>query len=130
MRNPVLKTARRWYYRQKILDWLKAMESPFYNAINFNVLEISCTTFHINDNHREKLCFTQLSTKIYWNRSLAASYLFPMLTIPLLHIKQYRCFDSSNRQKTNDCSFSNFYDKIWVGFCLKTGKPFFSEISF
>ena len=26
--------------------------------------------------------------------------------------------------------FSNFYDKIWFGFCLYTWKPFSSEISF
>ena len=30
-------------------------------------------TFHAVDTHRQKLCFTQFSTRIYWNRSFAAS---------------------------------------------------------
>ena len=33
----------------------------------------------MNDTHRGKLCFTQLSTRIYWNRSLTASELSDML---------------------------------------------------
>ena len=28
------------------------------------------------------------------------------------------------------CSFSKFYSKIWVSFCLNTGKRFFLEVSF
>ena len=34
----------------------------------------------VNDTHDEKLCFTQFSTIIYWNGSLAASDLFPVFT--------------------------------------------------
>ena len=33
-----------------------------------------------NDTYREKLCFTQFNTRIYLNRSLAASNLFNMFT--------------------------------------------------
>ena len=36
--------------------------------------------FLVNDNHREKLYFTQFSARIYWNRSLAASELFLIFT--------------------------------------------------
>ena len=32
--------------------------------------------FFLNINHRGKLCFTELSTRIYWNRSLVTSGLF------------------------------------------------------
>ena len=39
--------------------------------------------------------------------------------------------DSSNRQwKWMVASFSNFYGKIWVGFCLNIRKRFFLEFSF
>ena len=38
---------------------------------------------YVNDTHREKLCFTHFSTRIYWNRSLAASDLFHMFTQPI-----------------------------------------------
>ena len=39
--------------------------------------------------------------------------------------------DSSNKQwKWMIAPFSKFYSKIWVGFCLNTGKHFFLEISF
>ena len=34
----------------------------------------------LNNTHRKKLCSTQFSTKIYSNRTLAASGLFPMFT--------------------------------------------------
>ena len=37
-----------------------------------------------NDNHKRKLCFSQISTIIDWNRSLVASDLFHMFhTVPL-----------------------------------------------
>ena len=35
---------------------------------------------------------------------------------------QFAQCDWSNRQKMNDCSFSHFYGKTWVDFCLNTGK--------
>ena len=46
--------------------------------------------------HRRKLCFTQFSTRIYWNRSLTASDFFHIFTInyviyfPLSNIQEYR----------------------------------------
>ena len=36
--------------------------------------------FKIYDIHRYTLCFTQFTTRIYWNRSLAASDIFYMFT--------------------------------------------------
>ena len=36
--------------------------------------------------------------------------------------KKYSCF--SNRIKLMIAPFANFYGKIWVGFCLNTGKHF------
>ena len=38
--------------------------------------------------------------------------------------------DSSDTQKREAASFSKVYDKIYVGFCLNTGKRFFLEVSF
>ena len=44
-------------------------------------------------------CFTQFSTRTYWNRSLTTSDLFPMFT---------QLGDSSNRQIMNGCSCQHF----------------------
>ena len=38
------------------------------------------SNFFLNVNHREKLCFTEFSTRIYWNSSLVASGLFFLFT--------------------------------------------------
>ena len=84
-----------------------------------------------DDTHREKLCFIQFSTKNGW---LAASDLFHMFTqwIKFVHsiihvrVKMFEKCDSSNRQKKwMVAPFSKFYGKVWVGFCLNTGKRFF-----
>ena len=42
--------------------------------------EASPQNIYVNNTHREKMCFTQSNTRIYWNRSLATSYIFHMLT--------------------------------------------------
>ena len=76
--------------------------------------------------HREKLCFTQFSRVIYWNRSLAASDLFLMFTqsinIQLSQIKKYICLKKDihkiDRWEMVAPSIT-FYGQIWVGFCLK-----------
>ena len=36
----------------------------------------------LNFNHREKLCFTEFSTRNYWNKRLVASGLFLLFTQP------------------------------------------------
>ena len=62
------------------------------------------TLFCINDTHREKMCFTQFSTK---NGCLAASDLFNMFTqsvkfytfhYHVLRVQMFEKCDSSNRQ--------------------------------
>ena len=52
------------------------------------------TRFPLNDSNTEKLCFTQFTTSIFWNRSLAPSDLLVytiswVLNILLSHIKEY-----------------------------------------
>ena len=37
--------------------------------------------------------------------------------------------ESSNRQKQLAASFNWFYDHMWCGFCLNTGKLWFVEVS-
>ena len=44
-------------------------------------------------------------------------------------VQMFEKGDSSNRQKTKAAPFGMFYFKIWVGFCLNTGKRFFLEAS-
>ena len=89
-------------------------------------------------------CFTQ-----YRNGWLAASDLFNMFTQSInfhtFHY-QYRCLKNVIHQikdvkelssltflikytvKMDGCSFHQFYSKIWVSFCLNTGKRFSLEV--
>ena len=53
--------------------------NQIYQLYLFNN-EASCHHIYVNDTHKEKLCFTQSNTRIYWNRSLAMSDIFHMLT--------------------------------------------------
>ena len=47
--------------------------------------------------------------------------------------QEYRCLKNMIHQTDSEkrivTPFSKFYGKIWVGFCLNTGKPFFLEVS-
>ena len=45
----------------------------------------------LSDTYREKLCYTQFSTRIYWNKSLAASELFHMFTQSVKTYTSYCC---------------------------------------
>ena len=76
----------------KELPWIKKkkknnkiLHAKFICAISFN------------NAHREKLCLTQFSTRIYWNRSLAASDLFHMF-IQSIKFHTFNC----NILKNND----------------------------
>ena len=89
------------------------------------------TAYAINDAHRNKLRFTQFSTKIYRNRKLAAFDLFHLLTQSFkfytfhCHILQStdvwtRWFINpwNKQKKWTVAPFSDFYGIIWIGFCL------------
>ena len=45
---------------------------------------------NFNDTHREN-CFIQFNTRIYWNRSLAASDLFDMFTQSVIVLITFCC---------------------------------------
>ena len=71
-----------------------------------------------NDTHMEELCFIQFSTRIYWNRSLAASDLFHMFTqsvkFSIFHT-EYRCLkkviheiDTKNKNCYAEDAFKTF----------------------
>ena len=93
---------------------------------------------NFNDSHRKKLCFTQFSIRIYWNRSLADSDLFHMFTYLIksytFHYHILKSTDVWKRsfinRKWTVAPFSKDYGKIRVGFCLNTGKRFYLEVSF
>ena len=80
------------------------------------------TSSNVNDTHREKLQ-EQLKTKICINRILATSDYCLQNQCLLFRL---RCFNKVihqiNRKLAVTYSFKKFYGKIWVGFCLKTGK--------
>ena len=78
-----------------------------------------------NDTHREKLCFTQFRTRISWRR-LAAAVLVHMFTPSVKFYIVTHQIDG----KWTVVHFRKFHSKIWVGFCLNTGKCFFLEVSF
>ena len=90
----------------------------------------------LNDNHRKKLCFTKFSTRTYWNKGLAASGLFYMLTQSSKfykfhwHMLRKKIIHQIDREWRMVVPFSKFYGKIWVGLSLNTGKRFFLEVSF
>ena len=47
-----------------------------------------------------------------------------------MKVQMFEKSDSSNRQsKKIAAPLSKFYGKIWVGFCLNTGKRFFLEMN-
>ena len=93
--------------------------------------------FFVNDTQREKLCFIQISTRMDGWLLLTFFYMF---TQPIkfyyiftyqVRLQMFEKCDSSNRhQKWMVAHSSTFYDKIWLGFCLNTGKLFFLEASF
>ena len=95
-------------------------------------------SFLFNDTHREKLCHTQFSPRIYWNRSLALLTFFTITQ--LIEFYKFHCYILKSirfkkvihqiDRKWKVAPFSNFCGKIWVGFCLNIGKPFFLEILF
>ena len=47
-----------------------------------------------------------------------------------LYVNEYRCLKKVAYQiERTVVSFNKFYGKIWVGFCLNTGKRLFLEVS-
>ena len=88
-----------------------------------------------------KNCFTQFSTIIYWNRSLAASDLFHMFTQSInfyaFHCQILKSIDVCKKwfikyvENERLLLSASFTAKIWVGFCLNTEKNFLLlEVSF
>ena len=65
----------------------------------------------------------------YRNGWLAASDLFDMFTQSIKFCLK-KCDSLNRQQKWMVAPFSKFYGKIWVSFCLNTGKRFFLEVSF
>ena len=104
--------------------------------------------YSFNDTHREKLRFTEFSTRMAgWlcftqlSTGMACWLLLTLLIclqnqlssiihIPL-SVQMFESCDSSNRHsKWIVAPFSKFYGRIWVGFCLNTEKGCFLEVSF
>ena len=91
----------------------------------------------ISDTHREKLCFTHLSTRmaawllLTFFMCFTQSVKFYTFHYHVLRVQMlFEKYDSSNRQrKWMVAPFSKFYGKIWAGFCLNAGKCFFLEVS-
>ena len=104
-----------------------------FGKLSTKVYKVSIISF-FNDTHRERLVFHSVQYRNGW---LAASDLFDMFTqsikflyIPL-SVQMFEKCDSSNRQYNwMVASFSKFYGKIWVSFCVNTEKRFFLEVLF
>ena len=63
--------------------------------------------------------FTPFSTRMYYNRSLADSDLFPIFTQSIHSIVAYQMFEKCGLSDLNGCFiqyFSKVYGKICVGF--------------
>ena len=74
--------------------------------------------------------FTEFSTKIHWNTRLVASDVFHMFTQSVkffwFHFRTdvWKTWFIKETVKLMITSFSNFYGKIWVGFCLNIRNAF------
>ena len=99
----------------------------------------TCSFFivFINDTHREKLCFIQFSIRIAGWLLLTVTF----ISASVYTVNQVILYILLSRMKSTDvwkmwlikqmvAPSSKFYGKIWVGFCLNTGKHFFLEVSF
>ena len=91
----------------------------------------------LNDTHKEKLCFIQFSTRMAGWLLLTffimfiQSIKFYTFHYHALRVQMFEKCGSWNRQlKWKVAPSSMFYSKIWVGFCLYTGKRYFLEVSF
>ena len=84
----------------------------------FHLAQFANTEFLLMKTHRVLTILTgknsvllNLSTRIYWNRSLAASDIYQVLCIPLSYIKENRCVDKVIHQigrKLTVALFRNF----------------------
>ena len=90
-----------------------------------------------NDTHSEKpvLCWIQYKNSLkykvgyFWRFHMFRQLILSSFNSIIVQMTE-KC-DSSNRHwKWMFASFSNFYGKIWVGFCNKIRKRFFLEFSF
>ena len=95
--------------------------NPPASWVMYTCYSSSYYSYMVNDTHKE-YCFTQFSTRIYWNRSVVASDIFPMFTqsldfyyILLWRIKDYRCLNNVIHQiDINECLvLSAFQQVLW-----------------
>ena len=101
-------------------------------AISHNMLAELCFFIWVNDTYMEELvCFTEFSTKILLNsvQKFIEIYVWLLPTFLICLHNQLGSFNSIIVQWMV-ASFSNFYSKTWVGFCLNIRKRFFLEFSF
>ena len=112
---------------------------PLWNKSKIK-FALTSLRFKVNNTLKEKLCFTWLSTRIYWNRSLAVSGFFRMFSQSI----KFYIFHSHLLKSTDICkmkltvsqkyseiaSFSKFYGKPSVSFRLNKEKCFLLEVSF
>ena len=86
-------------------------------------------------NHREKLCFSEFSARICWNKSLVVFGFFFLFTQSNKfykfhwHILRKRLFIKWTERKIV-ALFSKFYSKFWIGFSFNTRKCLFLVVLF
>ena len=102
--------SRRFFFHLVWKSWYQNMTSKWKVIFYFNF--------------REKLCFTKFSTRICWNRSLAASGIFFLFAEWNQFYKFYwymlrKSLFIKQTEWRMVTPFSRFYSKIWVGFNLK-----------
>ena len=119
-----------WYSRSHF-----TLNDPRTNVIVINKSGILVNKNSLNDTHREKQCFTQVSTRIRWNTRLADLFIYLHNQLRYTHSiwninNEYWCLNEIFHQIDIKWMVANFYGKIWLRFCLNTGKRFVFEVSF
>ena len=88
-------------------------EDSLFLSRKYNERKVFMNVSFVNNSPKEKPCFSQFSTIIYWKRGLAAPGLSLIVT-QSINFKEYKCLEKVIQQldkKWMVASFSTFYKK-------------------
>ena len=125
----VLKSPRRC-----LTSYLKNSLTVNFSSLIFDrFVWIPYLSLYINDTHREQLVFHSIQYReAGWLLLIFFICLHSQLssTHSITSTDVWKMWFIKQTVKMDGCSFQQVYGKIWVSFCLNTGKRFFLEVSF
>ena len=129
----------KWTRRQATVSKFDLREYPFSGALLKSplpqnpLLSNKAKLNVVNDTHRGDWCFTQFSTGMAgWLLLIFLICLHNQLSSihSIISTDVWKMWFIILTVKMDGCSFQQVYGKIWVSFCLNTGKRFFLEVLF